>query len=235
MEKQIILSIALASLAASIHLGFAEEKADKTYRKPTMPTAPELTRVSSKDIEHLTTANDLIDKTVYDSFGEKIGFVKDVSLGVKLGAGMGSSHGAEKPSSSQGRDQSKNSQNKSQSSGSISGIGSHEPEDQEGKYGDISPNDSFTMNMGGHSRQKQYAFISIGGVLGIGDNLIRVPLTSLQHDSPEDRLVLQGYSKATVVAIAEQDPGALDSNDDDDETASRAKRTWEENDKEKKD
>jgi hypothetical protein len=55
----------------------------------------------------------------------------------------------------------------------------------------------------GSSSQELRAFISVGGLWGIGDDLVSVPVSELSFNSAEDRFELSA-SKADVVALAEQ-------------------------------
>lgn len=59
-----------------------------------------------------------------------------------------------------------------------------------------------------------YVFVSVGGLMGLGNDIIRVPLSSLSPSETEkDHLILEGYSKDRVTAIAEQEPVAFSVND----------------------
>ncbi|MDQ8202812.1 PRC-barrel domain-containing protein [Pelagicoccus sp. SDUM812003] len=84
--------------------------------------------------------------------------------------------------------------------------------------------------------QGDFAYLSVGGLFGIGDDLVKVPLDRLSARTPDGPYVLQGYSRDEVVAFAEggatettveviQDEATLY-----EETSSAAKMVWTEDD-----
>jgi hypothetical protein len=77
-----------------------------------------------------------------------------------------------------------------------------------------------------------YVFISVGGLMGLGDDIVRVPLSSLSpSEKDRDHLVLMGYSKDRVTAIADQEPIIFSAHDYEYNPyyfygTTRAKRVW---------
>ncbi|MDQ8185832.1 BON domain-containing protein [Pelagicoccus sp. SDUM812002] len=63
------------------------------------------------------------------------------------------------------------------------------------------------------NRPEAVVFISVGGVFGIGDDLVQVPAKQITYDSSEERFVLQGHSVDEVTSIAQKGQSNFDEND----------------------
>lgn len=189
--KYTIHTLAIASLAIAINPVIAGEKTSTVTGDQSWSSASggEVTRVSKDYLDQISTAKNILGSSVYDRAGEKIGDVKDISLGYKLQSVAGS-QGDDKS----GKPSSKNAIDRNK-----------DPEDSNSRY---------TANENAKNSPETYVFISVGGLMGIGDDVVRVPISSLTR-SAEDKnhLVLQGYSKENIVAIAEQEPGVFDASD----------------------
>ncbi|MDQ8204729.1 BON domain-containing protein [Pelagicoccus sp. SDUM812003] len=190
--KYTIQTLAIASLAIAINPIMA---GDKTSAVPgdqswSSGSGGDVARVSEDYLDQISTAKNILGSSVYDGAGEKIGDVKDISLGYKLHSVAGL----------QGNDKS----GKRSSDSAIDSNKNH-LEDSNSRY---------ATNENANNRPGSYVFISVGGLMGIGDDVVRVPMSSLTRSAEDkDHLVLQGYSKENIVAIAEQEAGDFDASD----------------------
>lgn len=257
-NKNTLLTLAVASLAIAANPAMAADKASTVTGKQysSSSSSGDVIRVSKDRLENITTAQDILGSSVYDWNGDKIGDVKDISLGRKIQSISGSqvSDTTSNQSSLGGSQVSDTTGNQSPYAGSQVSERTDTPFDgnqDSDRTGHQSQSTNYTQNDNNDSNQNRigsnrhnnsgmmpnngpepYVFISIGGILGMGDDVVRVPMSSLSRsDTEKDRLILQGYSKDNVVAIAEQDAGIFDVNDyeydnDDRYDTSRAKRAW---------
>lgn len=62
-------------------------------------------------------------------------------------------------------------------------------------------------------RPEAVVFISVGGVFGIGDDLVQVPAKKISYDSSEEHFVLQGHTVDEVTSIAQKGQSNFDEND----------------------
>lgn len=225
--------IALALLTGSVsQFAFAGENDKKAShsKETTMSSTREVSRIAEDRVDELTTASDLIGASVYDRNGDKVGDIKDVSFGRNVMASMSMNKTNKTDAKS-----SKKSDSWSTSSSQNDGEQSDEmvteskqrsiPEsyanqnrgsdsdsnwsnsDKEGK----SWSDKDKKSKGMHSdsmmssRPEAVVFISVGGIFGMGDDLVQVPASKISYDSSEERFVLQGHSVDEVAEIAEAD------------------------------
>lgn len=142
----------------------------------------QLRRVSGDSVEREFTASDLIGKGVYDLQGEKIGSISDISVQQSLAQKFSQ---AAKGKSSRDLASSDTSKKEKKSA-------SHS------MMGDASA--KMQSKLGG---DETTVFISVGGLLGFGSDIVSAPASSLSFDQVEDRFTMN-YSKEDVVALAKQ-------------------------------
>jgi hypothetical protein len=167
----------------------------KLFRKTKEPShviseGPEqvshIVRVSDAEVQKLLTVKDLIGKFVVDDAGEKFGFVSDISFGTSI------------PTPTKVNDENAGPLDlpPSPDSKTQSPITLPRTYDTKKEQGSTQ----------GHSIMDEirlYAYISVGGFLGLGDDLVRVALSELVQDKEKDQLILNGISKSSIKAIAE--------------------------------
>ncbi|HWL16737.1 MAG TPA: PRC-barrel domain-containing protein [Opitutus sp.] len=144
--------------------------------------AASIQTVSQSALDHQLTAKALIGKNVYDSQGKRIGEVKDVVLDSsrtpQLATAFGNREGARDTSSTSG------SMNTSRTSTGTASTTA----DSNATLG--SSIDSAVGSLSGAMSGGASVVISSGGFLGMGNDLIRVPLTQLNYDSSKDHFTL---------------------------------------------
>ncbi|MCB1120279.1 MAG: BON domain-containing protein [Verrucomicrobiae bacterium] len=152
------------------------EEIDSSITGESQQSFHDLLRVTEAHVQQAQTANDFINKNVFDRNGEVIGFITDVSLQALAACEDLNLTSGPAPVSVEGT----------------------------GITKEKSPLDSPSMS---------YAFLSVGGFLGIGDDLIRLPLNALKYNADRDRFVLAGYLKSEIEAITKNHaPGSEEAN-----------------------
>lgn len=192
-NKYTLLTLALASLTVTVNPVMAADETSDVIGDRSWSSAfsGDVTRVPEDYLDQITTAKNIIDCSVYDEAGEKIGDVKDISLGFKLHSMAGI-------------------QANDKTDGQTSKYAIGDKKDPDNIYNSIGHNASGMAN----NNPTPYVFISVGGLMGLGDDVVRVPLRSLSRsDKDKNHLVLQRYSKDKVVAIAKLDPKDFDTKD----------------------
>ncbi|MDQ8186219.1 BON domain-containing protein [Pelagicoccus sp. SDUM812002] len=184
-------TLAALCLATTGAYAKSETKDKDGYKHSQSSTLSEMDirRVTQDSLDRQTTAKDLIGASVYDSSGEKIGDVADISI---AGLTLGKSH------------------SDSDLMGSDNDMESKQSSSQYGQNKDMKDSQN-AMSAQWGQRGQATAFISVGGVFGIGDDIVAVPANSLTWDAAEERYTLAA-SKQQIVALAEQDP--IDMEDD---------------------
>jgi hypothetical protein len=160
-------------------------------------------RLTQREVDSQLTAKALIGKNVYDNSGKRVGEVKDIVLD--------SSRAPQLAGVVSNRDQDNSSNASSMSNPSSPGAAT-----TNGGYastnGSTSSSDTNSTRSSGSSATMSSdlsrassalqgmassltssgpsAIISSGGFLGMGDNLLRVPLTQLSYDSGSDHITL---------------------------------------------
>ncbi len=160
----------------------------------TSGAAAGIRRVSKDSIEDRKTAKHLIGKAVHGSDGKKLGDITDLMLGDAMGVGYaGRGHTeadrtAANPTLADGRGTATSSAGTSgsTSSGARGTSQPSQPGGQEGHSGAWSAG----KEMYAGSKGGIQAIISVGGVLGVGDNLVAVPFSDLVYDSGAERYTL---------------------------------------------
>jgi osmotically-inducible protein OsmY len=139
----------------------------------------DISRVTKDSVKHRFTAKDLIGAAVYDPAGEKIGDVADIDL---QGAVPGTLADAYNMAEMDGRTTATDtaSSDASRASGALSRAVS----DAKARLGQAT------------------VFLSVGGLLGIGDDLVSIPVSELNYNAASDRFEL-ARAKADIVALAE--------------------------------
>jgi sporulation protein YlmC with PRC-barrel domain len=140
-------------------------------------------RISENALGRCVTANHLMGKDVYDNQGKKIGEVKDV---VVTGQGSTLSQMNSKKTDSDDLNSASDTgsaKNLAMANDSGSDMNSSSSSD------DLNHSSSTTMNAAG-GMALPAVIISYGGFLGMGNNLLRVPLNQLNYDKQKDRLTL---------------------------------------------
>lgn len=184
MKKTNIITataILFAAITPAIGTAANKEGADSASMSSKY-TSQSVTRISEDRVDNLTTAKDLIGSSVYDSAGEKIGDISDISFGRNLMS-------TAMPMSDKSKDWSakdKMSKEKNyEDTGAMSNNSSHR---------DVDGN-----------RPESIVFISVGGLFGIGDDLVQVSASQLRYDTKSEHYILNGVTKDQVAKIADQD------------------------------
>lgn len=159
-------------------------------QQQTQGEGPLLVRVSDEYFQQTRTVNDILTKTVVDSDGEKIGFVSDISIEYRIA------------SSPAGDPQKRLSAKRQDKNGGDDPIeyARTQKDLQEGRSSGSVP---IALSDSGAVRDSTtYAFISVGGFMGIGENTVHVPLAALSFNLEDDHLVLEGYQKSKIMTLA---------------------------------
>jgi hypothetical protein len=155
--------------------------------QPGPAVTPTFQRLTNASAERQFTARDLLGRDVYDSRGDKIGQVNDIELGSgfshQLALALGQNLSKQDPR------RERMAQNPG---GAVSSSPTRkaQPLDQPGEAA---------------------VFVAVGGVLGIGDNLIRVPASALRHDGESDRLILD-ITKDEISRLTKSDDASSTGN-----------------------
>jgi hypothetical protein len=148
--------------------------------------AASISRVSKDAVKHTFTARDLIGAPVYDMAGEKIGDISDIDLQGAISGDLASAYNADKSAD----------------------------ERTTPAAGTTEANRPRTMSSVPSAFANATVFVSVGGLWGVGDDLVSVPASRLRYNSSRDRFEISA-SKADVVALAKaEDPAkyAADAN-----------------------
>lgn len=186
-----------------------------------------LRRVTQDSLDRQLTAKALIGKNVHDASGEKIGEVRDIVLDAS-GAPQLASGIASRAQERARRDNAAALPN-SGTSDAATGIGSPRvtpsgdyaagpagdgPTADHARRG--ANEDAVSSDLSGQAREigsvvsnrlaagGPAAVISSGGVMGLGANLIRVPLSQLRYDAERDRVTLD-VSREQISSIMDSD------------------------------
>lgn len=189
---------AIAALSLITTQSFAKEDVHKSSKESDHGdlASMQIRRVTQDSVDQRFTANDLIGASLYDSSGETIGNIADISIsGLDLGKKLGHS----KKMKSMDK-QSKNS---------------WESKDKK--------SEDWSQDSSSRSPGQVTAFLSVGGLFGIGDDIVAVPVEQISWDSSEERFTLS-TSKTEIVALAEQDP--VDFEDETDNVYYSSKQTF---------
>jgi len=152
--------------------------------------AGSLQRVTKDSLENQLTAKGLIGKNVHDSSGEKIGEVEDIVLAASQLSQLASAFAD--------RDADRSSAVRS-----TTGVGSTADATRSASVRSDLESQASSMISGAMSGGLA-AIVSAGGVMGLGQDLIRVPLSQLRYDANEDRVTLD-VSREQIASITEAD------------------------------
>lgn len=182
------LITATAISASMVAAAAAADSSSKSSMKSdsSMKSGPlsNIQRTSQESLDRQATAKDLIGSSVYDQAGEKIGDIADISLKHSLSSELVSGI------------MSKNAEG-----GSWSGLSDTQRAQSSSKKDSM--RDS-VKSLGSAARGDLIVFLSVGGLFGIGDDLVSIPASSLTYDAAQDRFTLAA-SKEEVVQIAQAD------------------------------
>ena len=173
-------------------------------------------RVTKDSLEHQLTAKGLIGKNVHDSSGEKIGEVEDIVLDASQLSQLASAF--------MDRDSDRSSATRSTGAASTAGAARSTGAGASGTYAAGAAGDGASATAGrtgsasarsdlgaaassmisGAMSSGPAAIVSAGGVLGLGQDLIRVPLSQLSYDANEDRVTLN-VSRDQISSITNPD------------------------------
>ena len=136
-------------------------------------SSPPVRRATEVTLDQQVTAKDLIGREVYDRQNDHIGEIVDVALGgvvpVELKHALAKNKDGYAPTQRDATDR------------------QHQPEPTK-------PSDRERDDQPGKERVQAFAtstvFISVGGVLGVGADLVRAPLSALRYDRRHDHIVL---------------------------------------------
>ncbi len=163
-----------------------------------------LQRVTKDSLEHQLTAKGLIGKNVHDSSGEKIGEVEDIVLDASQLSQLASAF--------MDRDSDRSSATRSTAAGAsgtyAAGAAGDGASATAGRTGSASARSDLgaaaSSMISGAMSSGPAAIVSAGGVLGLGQDLIRVPLSQLSYDANEDRVTLN-VSRDQISSITNPD------------------------------
>lgn len=206
------LAIAAALLVPAAHSQQSNNQQSRTsqqqgQQQQGQQQLGQLQRVTEESVDRQFTASDFIGKAVYDQQGEKIGNIDDISLQQSVakrfkeaapGAESGSTYSAEVRIDEDEKEME---------------LDTDKRRSQQQRQG--------RMSSGGETT----VFISVGGLFGIGDDIVAAPASSLSYDQENDRFTMS-QSKDQVVALAEQE--ATEYQSDDDRITISGSEEWEE-------
>lgn len=136
-----------------------------------------IARVAKDAVKDRFTAKDLIGAGLYDRTGEKIGDIADIDLQAAVPGPLATSFNADHAADR-----------------SIPAAGQSE--------GATRAPRSTTMTGADTSLAHATVFVSVGGLFGMGDDLVSVPVAQLSYNAEDDRFEISA-AKADVVALAE--------------------------------
>jgi osmotically-inducible protein OsmY len=199
MNAYRLLTSALCVSSLALPLGFAADTspgasdANQPYQRQSGEIA--IHRVTQEELKQDLTAKDFIGKSIYDSAGEKLGEILDLHLSIRLAGDAA-------------REMSRNDRTSgSSSSGSTTTSGSSST--SRSTTGSAASTAADMADRAGNAMRhmENVAYVSVGGLLGMGNDVVTVPTSSLQFDAEKDRFTLN-VRKADFVAIAKQEAPA---------------------------
>lgn len=197
-----LIAAAFVSMTAALSLGTAAQSSTMPSSSTSTPSSTaqsssrmssstsadmartgslEVHRVSDEIIAQQLTAKDLLGKAVYGVDGEKLGDISDISLASGFSAAVAESLRnagtamTTSPATGTGASANTTASDMRTATSLLSSI----------------DNDDLTV------------FISVGGLLGIGDNLVSVPASALNYDAQNQHFTLN-VRKADFVALAQE-------------------------------
>jgi hypothetical protein len=176
-----------------------------------------ISRVDKNSIDQQFTATDLIGKDVYDNGGQKVGQVKDIVLGSAAGShlAMALATGSSDADSSGSSDYAT-----SNTTGTSTGGASAATTTRGSTATDSGSSMASTGNAGAGSSDtgrnwaseaqgalsgltsEPAAIVSVGGFMGMGDNMVRVPLSQLNYDQSNQHLTV-AISQSELASLTE--------------------------------
>ncbi len=168
----------------------------------------EFRRISKDALKGQTTAKDVIGQVVYGSDGEKLGDISDLTVSSDFEAARMAQAAASADSVaplSYGSDDTSASTLRSTSSNqplNTTGSTAGGAVDAATSSLDRAADDTWASAKSMVGLDEPHAIISVGGIMGVGDNLVAVPVSALQFDSAEDRYTLN-VTKGEFASIAE--------------------------------
>lgn len=183
-----LLASAAVVLAGSLHAQSDATSSAQQHAATQGEAAMEkISRVSKESIEHRLTAKDLIGASVYDPAGEKIGDIADVDLHAAVPEDLAKTFETARAS---------------EAAGSTYGA---EPMAGAGEQSTMSEAGRRLRGMASALKgEEPTVFISVGGLWGVGDDVVSVPVSQLKYNAAEERFELSA-SKADIVALAGQE------------------------------
>ncbi len=169
--------IVLLATATLVLAGTATAQGNLPATGPVNPTGSVATRVTKDSVKNRFTAKDLIGAAVYDRTGDKIGEIADIDLQGAVPGALARSFNAD-----QGND-------RAPTTAMPATVGTDASGANPGSKADS------TM---GHAT----VLLSVGGLWGVGDDLVSLPMSAFSYNSDKDRFELSA-SKGEIVALAE--------------------------------
>jgi sporulation protein YlmC with PRC-barrel domain len=181
-----------------------------------------ISRVDKHSIDQQFTATDLIGKDVYDNAGQKVGQVKDIVLGSAAGShlamalGTSSSASGSSGSKDYGTADTAGTSSTHRSTGTDSGssMASTGGTDAASRRGAGTVAGASEIAGAGSTWASQAhgalsgltsepaAIVSVGGFMGMGDNMVRVPLSQLNYDQSNQHLTV-AISQSELTSLTE--------------------------------
>ena len=199
MKTRTVLPALTISMALVATSGFAQGNQQNQTQQS--GNSGQIQRITQESLEQKVTAKDLIGSTVYDQNGDNIGDIADVSVKRLVPnkltkalrqnqEGMASTNSDWMTDNDQGQDS------------------------EQGEGWGESKKDKMQSSMKGMMGSGATVFISVGGLFGIGDDIVAVPASKLSYNEEEDRFTINA-SKDQIVALAEQEAVEYDSEQED--------------------
>lgn len=185
----------------------ADVSASDISASASFASSSDIRRVQEDQLENKVTAEQLIGKDVVDRNGEKVATVKDINLQAVLPGGFEQASveasgeaSSETYAASTGSDAS-STMTRPQSSGSLSGSAEFDEQSRSAsaQFGE----------QGAASSSDVEVYLSVGGLWGLGEEIVAVPVSKLSYDSQNDQLQIDStQQEIAAIADPEQARGA---------------------------
>jgi hypothetical protein len=182
---------------------YGDKKADKKHggysKHDKSASTSSIRAVLDDELENRLTAENVIGKDVVDVRGDKIGSVKDISLGSALDGVVGKEARAtdRRSDSTLATTPGASTTNTGTMAGSTMGRSS-----TSSSSSDLDrARDSFGSAIAGMNDQVE-VFVSVGGVMGVGSSLVSIPFSQLEWNAEEEHFRLD-VSQEEIRAITD--------------------------------
>lgn len=195
--------VSLLATASLVFAGTIQAQQSPTSSRPAADRMDAgisaISRVTKDSVKHRLTAKDLIGASVYDPAGEKIGDIADIDLQGAAPSQLATAFHADRADDRSAR--TLPPPDGTRPTAERMGDAAERTADRIGDAAQRTARSAASMVDSGIAHAS--VFVSVGGLWGIGDDLVSVPLAKLSYNTAEDRFELQA-NKADVVALAER-------------------------------